>query len=56
MKERDQLIAYDEDDLPFPLFSRSNEDATSAPEISVEEQYVPVQSVFQYAREDSRYD
>ena len=40
---RARALDLDEDDLPFPSFSRSNDDATNVPEIHAEEQIVPVQ-------------
>ena len=38
VRARDQSLDLDGDDLPFPSFSRSNDDATNVPEINAEEQ------------------
>ena len=43
VRARDQPLDFDEDDLPFPSFSRSNDDATHVPEIIAEERNEPVQ-------------
>ena len=43
VRARDQPSDFDEDDLTFPSFSRSNDDATNVPEINAEEQNVSVQ-------------